>query len=80
MEIISYIESTILGDPFNFLANWPSFVWLRKIPTCSLLGGGRLYKVPQFRACFHKITRAKSIMLFQGMQSITILPPSLINY
>ena len=66
VEIISYIESTVLGDPFNFLANWPSFVWLRQIPTCSIVGGGRLYRVPQLRSLFHKITRAKSIMLFQG--------------
>lgn len=66
VEIISYIESTFLGDPFNFLANWPSFVWLRKIPTCSLVGGGRLYSVPQLRKMFHTLTGAKNIMLFQG--------------
>ena len=66
VEIISYMESTFLGDPFNFLANWPNFVWLRRVPSFSLVGGGRLYQVPQLRKVFHKITGAKDIMLFQG--------------
>ena len=29
VELISYMESVLLGDPFNFLANWPS--WIRKL-------------------------------------------------
>lgn len=77
VEIISYIESTVLGDPFNFLANWPSFVWLRRIPTCSIVGGGRLYKVPPVRDAFHRLTGAKNIMLFQGGSgdsSVTFFP------
>ena len=65
VEIISYLESTILGDPFNFLANWPAFVWLRKLPSCSIIGEGRLYKMPQIRKLFHRLTRAQNIMLFQ---------------
>ena len=69
VEIISYLESTILGDPFNFLANWPTFVWLRKVPSCSIIGDGRLYRVPQIRKLFHRVTRAKNIMLFQGSSS-----------
>ena len=68
VEMISYMESTFLGDPFNFLANWPSFVWLKKIPTCSLIGGGRLYKIPQLRKFFHRVTGARNIMLFQGTE------------
>ena len=32
----------------------------------SMVGGGRLYRVPQFREIFHKITGARDIMLFQG--------------
>ena len=66
VDLISYIESTILGDPFNFLSNWPTYVWLNLIPTCSLVGSGRLYRVPRLRTLYHKITRAKGIMLFQG--------------
>ena len=34
VEVISYIESMLLGDPFNFLSNWPTFVWLRRFPSC----------------------------------------------
>ena len=34
VELISYMESVLLGDPFNFLANWPAWIWLRKIPNC----------------------------------------------
>merc|ERR1712083_1145700 len=66
VELISYMESILLGDPFNFLANWPSWIWLRRIPNCSMVGGGRLYKVPQLREVFHRITGARDIMLFQG--------------
>ena len=66
VDIISYMESTILGDPFNFLANWPSFIWLRQVPTCSIIGDGRLYRVPQLRKLFHGVTRAKNIMLFRN--------------
>ena len=83
VEIISYMESTILGDPFNFLANWPTYFWLRKLPTCSPIGQGRLYRVPQLRKLFHGFTRAKNIMLFQGSElghrhpkgfSVTFMP------
>lgn len=62
VEVISYIESMLLGDPFNFLSNWPSFVWLRRIPSCSL--GNTLYRVPSLRKIFHKLTGAGGILLF----------------
>ena len=29
VETISYIESLLLGDPFDFLSNWPVISWLR---------------------------------------------------
>ena len=32
----------------------------------SVLGSGRLYKMPKLRQVFHKITGARDIMLFQG--------------
>ena len=62
VEVISYIESMLLGDPFNFLANWPTFVWLRGLPACSL--GNSLYRVPPLRALFHRLTGASGILLF----------------
>ena len=39
VEVISYIESMLLGDPFNFLSNWPTFVWLRRFPSCRYVLG-----------------------------------------
>jgi len=69
VELIAYTESILLGDPFNFLANWPSWIWLRRVPNFSMVGGGRLYKVPQLREVFHKITGARDIMLFQGTKA-----------
>ncbi len=60
--MISYIESMLLGDPFNFLSNWPTFVWLRRLPSCSL--GQALYRVPSLRAAFHAVTGAKGVLLF----------------
>ena len=66
VELISYMESVMMGDPFNFLANWPNFIWLKKMPTFSIVSGGRLYRVPQIRRIFHRITGAKNMMIFHG--------------
>lgn len=30
VELISYMESMLLGDPFNFLADWPPFAFTRR--------------------------------------------------
>ena len=34
VELIVFIESMLLGDPFHFLTNWPPFSWGRKLPPC----------------------------------------------
>eukprot|EP00096_Caligus_rogercresseyi_P013882 TRINITY_DN6471_c0_g1_i1.p1 TRINITY_DN6471_c0_g1~~TRINITY_DN6471_c0_g1_i1.p1 ORF type:complete len:967 (-),score=257.24 TRINITY_DN6471_c0_g1_i1:290-3190(-) len=62
VDIISYLEAMLLGDPFNFLSNWPTFVWLRNFPDCNL--GSRIYKIPALRTLFHKITGGPDILLF----------------
>lgn len=62
VEVISYIESMLLGDPFNFLSNWPTFVWLRRFPSCSL--GKSLYRAPPLRSLFHTLTGASGLLLF----------------
>ena len=33
VETISYIESLLLGDPFDFLSNVPALGWMMKIPS-----------------------------------------------
>ena len=33
VELIAYTESVLLGDPFNFLANFPAWIWLRRLPS-----------------------------------------------
>lgn len=75
VEVISYVEAMMLGDPFNFLAMWPTYVWLRRIPACSL--GNVLYRIPPLRSVFHHLTGAKSILLFYDYlpdKSITFYP------
>ena len=62
VEIISYLEAMMLGDPFNFLSNWPSYVWLRHFPSCSPIGG--LYRIPSIRKLMNFLTNAKNILLF----------------
>ena len=53
----------MLGDPFNFLSNWPTYVWLKKLPTnCSPIGG--LYRVPSIRNAINRILNVKNILLF----------------
>ena len=43
VELIVFIESMLLGDPFNFLTNWPPFSWGRKLPSCACFR--RIYSV-----------------------------------
>ena len=57
---ISYTEAVLLGDPFNFLSNWP--VWLAKVPSCSLCR--QMYKSAAIKRLFHKLTGATGILLF----------------
>ena len=33
VDLIAYTESVLLGDPFNFLANFPAWIWLRRLPS-----------------------------------------------
>ena len=35
VELIVFIESMLLGDPFHFLTNWPPFSWATKLPSCN---------------------------------------------
>ena len=62
VETISYTESILLGDPFNFLSNWPAFKWVKNIPSfsCCL----QLYRNRFIQDVFHKITGATGILLF----------------
>jgi transient receptor potential cation channel subfamily A protein 1 len=36
VELISYIESVLLGDPFQFLTNFPASRLAQRLPTCNL--------------------------------------------
>ena len=36
VETISYMESVLLGDPFEFLSRWPPVKILSKIPSMAL--------------------------------------------
>ena len=57
--IVSYMESMMLGDPFNFLSNWPKFIWLKHIPTCSLVS---LMKQIYCRGISVKIVKVYSLL------------------
>ncbi|XP_040568559.1 transient receptor potential cation channel protein painless [Lepeophtheirus salmonis] len=69
VESVSYAESVLLGDPFDFLSSSSAngdgpFSWLnRHLPSCALLNA--LYtKSPTVRSAFQKITGATGILLF----------------
>ena len=36
VETISHLESILLGDPFDFLTNWPSYTFLARLPAMAL--------------------------------------------
>ena len=62
VDTISYTESVMLGDPFNFLSNWPAFKWLKNIPRLSCCA--QLYKQKLIQDVMYKITGATDILLF----------------
>jgi len=37
VELVAFIESMLLGDPFQFLTNWPPFKWGQRLPACDCL-------------------------------------------
>jgi hypothetical protein len=65
VETISYIESLLLGDPFDFLSNWPVISWIKAIP--SLAFCRCLCRSSAVRDCSHRITGATGILLFYSM-------------
>ena len=59
VETISYLESVLLGDPFDFLSNVPRY--LSSLPSCSVFR--QLYRSNTLRKIFTKIG-ASNILLF----------------
>lgn len=37
VDTISYTESILLGDPLDFLGNWPPFKWVSNLPSLALM-------------------------------------------
>jgi len=62
VETISYAESLLLGDPFNFLASVPSVKLFSSIPSLSCCR--QIYKSRTARRLFQKVTGAQGILLF----------------
>eukprot|EP00095_Tigriopus_kingsejongensis_P000143 maker-scaffold188_size271682-snap-gene-1.26 protein:Tk00143 transcript:maker-scaffold188_size271682-snap-gene-1.26-mRNA-1 annotation:"transient receptor potential cation channel protein painless" len=63
VETISYAESILLGDPFDFLSQWAPVSWARMCPSGTLLY--HLYNsCPALKRLSHKITGATGILLF----------------
>ena len=63
VELISYIESILLGDPFKFLTNWPTIKSLRKLPPCDCLS--KMYSMKCIRRAFSRIMG--NILLFHSL-------------
>merc|ERR1711997_697195 len=59
VETISYMESVLLGDPFNFLSNVPNY--LSNLPSCSIFR--QLYRSDLFSQVFRKLG-ARRFLLF----------------
>jgi ankyrin repeat protein len=62
VETISCFEAVLLGDPFNFLANWPAVRVLRDLPSLALCKA--LHRLACCRALSHRLTGATAILLF----------------
>ena len=62
VETISCFEAVLLGDPSNFLSNWPAMKILKDVPSLGLCKA--LYGNAIIRDISHKITGATRILLF----------------
>ena len=62
VELISYTECFLVGDPFDFLSRWPAFRWLKDVPKLSCCA--LLFKSKNIQNMFHKITGATGVLLF----------------
>merc|ERR1719266_2295850 len=62
VETISYAESLLLGDPFDFLASVPALQWLPCKRSLSCLR--QLYRSRTIRRIFQRLTGAQDILLF----------------
>jgi len=58
VELISYMESMLLGDPFHFLAHWPTLRWIRRCPSFNPVG--KMVRRQPLRTIF----RAARVVLF----------------
>lgn len=65
VELVSYIESILLGDPFKLLTNWPSFHFLRKLPPCGCFS--KIYSTKLVKQMFFRIMG--NILLFHSGHS-----------
>ncbi|XP_040572206.1 transient receptor potential cation channel subfamily A member 1 homolog [Lepeophtheirus salmonis] len=80
VETISYTESVLLGDPFDFLSNWPKIGWIRSIPSISFLR--QMYRNKYLQKFFHRVTGATGILLFYSFlpdKKLTIKPNEKLN-
>jgi len=63
VETISHLESVLLGDPFDFLTNWPQATFLARLPAMALCY--QVYELcPCARRAGHAVTGATGILLF----------------
>jgi len=62
VELVSYVESILLGDPFKLLTNWPSLTFLKNLPPCNCFS--KIYSTKLVRTIFLFIT--ESILLFKS--------------
>jgi len=66
VETISYMESVLLGDPFDFLSAWPPASFLARIPSLALCH--QVYShCPSARQAGHAVTGATGILLFYSL-------------
>jgi len=66
VETISYMESVLLGDPFQFLTNWPRIACLARVPSLALCN--QVYSLcPGARRVGHALTGATGILLFYSL-------------
>merc|ERR1712228_979687 len=73
VETISYFESVLLGDPFDFLSNVPSL--LSFLPSCSLFR--QLYRSTTLSQIFTKLGASNILLFYHHLpekKSPTIFP------
>ena len=75
VDSVAFIESMLLGDPFDFLTNWPRYSWSEYLPSCGCYRGFSR-KTRCLNSCFSKIVGNTLLFTDRLMNKRAVFQPN----